>query len=333
MDFSYFLFLATTLALIHQHEGKLLFSVCPCGCSEASNAEHEVLPQCEALCRAPRHEELLIELLVTQSSLSELLVRLLVTWSSSHGAPHRAPRHAELLVTQSSSSSSSSRRAPSHAELLVTQSSSSSSSSRRAPRHAELLIELLIRLLVTEVVLTFLCSAGRSSGAVASIDLKKYYHPRVSVYRAESLKTSEESPHPFVNIHPLHAFTFPSSSVLLGPHAAPLVLVCCLFSVRHLRHIKPSTFSVTSPTAEEGPLVQLTHTAHRREKRCSCENQKDKECIFFCHIGIVWVNTPSHLVPYGFGSVRLRRDLRRCLCTNTQDAECSSFCSARTQTQ
>ncbi|XP_027135454.1 endothelin-1 isoform X1 [Larimichthys crocea] len=96
---------------------------------------------------------------------------------------------------------------------------------------------------------------------------------------------------------------------------------------------KSSTFSVTSPTAEEGPLVQLTHTAHRREKRCSCENQKDKECIFFCHIGIVWVNTPSHLVPYGFGSVRLRRDLRRCLCTNTQDAECSSFCSVRTQTE
>ncbi|KAI4792948.1 hypothetical protein KUCAC02_033027 [Chaenocephalus aceratus] len=54
-----------------------------------------------------------------------------------------------------------------------------------------------------------------------------------------------------------------------------------------------STFAVTSPTVEEGPLVQLPHTAHRRVKRCSCENQKDKECIFFCHIGIVWVNTPG----------------------------------------
>uniref|UniRef100_A0A671TX16 Endothelin-1-like n=1 Tax=Sparus aurata TaxID=8175 RepID=A0A671TX16_SPAAU len=53
-----------------------------------------------------------------------------------------------------------------------------------------------------------------------------------------------------------------------------------------------STFSISSPTAEEGPRAQLPHTAHRREKRCSCENQKDKECIFFCHIGIVWVNTP-----------------------------------------
>ncbi|XP_028252713.1 endothelin-2 [Parambassis ranga] len=92
-------------------------------------------------------------------------------------------------------------------------------------------------------------------------------------------------------------------------------------------------FSITSPTAEKGPSVQLAHTAHRREKRCSCENQKDKECIFFCHIGIVWVNTPSHVVPYGFGSVRLRRDTRRCDCTHTQDAQCRRFCSTHTQPQ
>ncbi|XP_038150193.1 endothelin-1 [Cyprinodon tularosa] len=88
--------------------------------------------------------------------------------------------------------------------------------------------------------------------------------------------------------------------------------------------------SVMSPVAEEGPP---SHTAHRREKRCSCENQKDKECIFFCHIGIVWVNTPSHLVPYGFGPVRLRRELQRCFCTDSRDRECFSFCSKQTQTQ
>ncbi|XP_031137238.2 endothelin-1 [Sander lucioperca] len=86
----------------------------------------------------------------------------------------------------------------------------------------------------------------------------------------------------------------------------------------------------TSPlSAEEGP----PHSTHRREKRCSCENQKDKECIFFCHIGIVWVNAPSHVVPYGFGSVRLRREIGRCLCTHTRDTECGNFCSVQTQTQ
>ncbi|XP_008289535.1 endothelin-1 [Stegastes partitus] len=94
-----------------------------------------------------------------------------------------------------------------------------------------------------------------------------------------------------------------------------------------------SSLSVSGPAAEDGALVQLSHTAHRREKRCSCENQKDKECIFFCHIGIVWVNTPSHVVPYGFGSVRLRRELSRCHCSDSQDARCLSFCSTETQPQ
>ncbi|XP_029966651.1 endothelin-2 [Salarias fasciatus] len=91
----------------------------------------------------------------------------------------------------------------------------------------------------------------------------------------------------------------------------------------------------TSPasTAEEGHPAQLVHQAHRREKRCSCENQKDKECIFFCHIGIVWVNTPSHVVPYGFGPVRLRRELGRCACVDSQDSECVSFCSVHTLTR
>ncbi|XP_035473217.1 endothelin-2 [Scophthalmus maximus] len=91
-----------------------------------------------------------------------------------------------------------------------------------------------------------------------------------------------------------------------------------------------SAVSAASPTTEEGPLTQLSHGAHRREKRCSCENQKDKECIFFCHIGIVWVNTPSRVVPYGFGPVRLRRELNRCLCSHTRDDECVSFCSVGT---
>ncbi|XP_054604212.1 endothelin-1 [Nothobranchius furzeri] len=89
--------------------------------------------------------------------------------------------------------------------------------------------------------------------------------------------------------------------------------------------------AVMGPVAEEGPLAQLHHTAHRRDKRCSCENQKDKECIFFCHIGIVWVNSPSHVVPYGFGSVRVRRDLQRCSCSQSQDVQCLTFCFGNMQ--
>ncbi|XP_068197815.1 endothelin-2 isoform X2 [Antennarius striatus] len=94
-----------------------------------------------------------------------------------------------------------------------------------------------------------------------------------------------------------------------------------------------STFSVTSPPVDRALLASPADPTHRREKRCSCENQKDKECIFFCHIGIVWVNSPSHVVPYGFGSIRFRRDVRRCVCSRQQDAECSSFCSIQTDGQ
>ncbi|XP_051511506.1 endothelin-2-like [Myxocyprinus asiaticus] len=77
------------------------------------------------------------------------------------------------------------------------------------------------------------------------------------------------------------------------------------------------------------PLVNNTPQIHHRERRCSCENLKDKECVYFCHIGIVWVDTPSQVIPYGVGSlqVRLRRDVKRCHCADKRDTKCVQFCS------
>ncbi|KAA0708422.1 Endothelin-1 [Triplophysa tibetana] len=81
--------------------------------------------------------------------------------------------------------------------------------------------------------------------------------------------------------------------------------------------------------ANRSPPVNSSLQMHRRVKRCSCENLKDKECVYFCHIGIVWVDTPSQVIPYGVGSlqVRLRRDVKRCLCTDKRDSKCLQFCS------
>ena len=31
----------------------------------------------------------------------------------------------------------------------------------------------------------------------------------------------------------------------------------------------------------------------RRSKRCSCSSLMDKECVYFCHLDIIWVNTPE----------------------------------------
>lgn len=80
-------------------------------------------------------------------------------------------------------------------------------------------------------------------------------------------------------------------------------------------------------------------SAPRRSKRCSCSSLLDKECVYFCHLDIIWVNTPEHIVPYGLGSPsRSKRSLKdlfatkatdhrnRCQCANQKDKKCWNFC-------
>ncbi|XP_069074927.1 endothelin-1 [Pleurodeles waltl] len=61
----------------------------------------------------------------------------------------------------------------------------------------------------------------------------------------------------------------------------------------------------------------------------------DKECVYFCHLDIIWINTPEQTVPYGLGNSRSRRSLNdrnsfgpknRCQCTNEKDNKCWDFC-------
>ncbi|XP_054880410.1 endothelin-3 [Poeciliopsis prolifica] len=82
-----------------------------------------------------------------------------------------------------------------------------------------------------------------------------------------------------------------------------------------------------------------------RTKRCTCYTYKDKECVYYCHLDIIWINTPEHTVPYGMasspGSLRTKRSVRtarssrssaasrRCACTLHMDSECSRFCTNR----
>ncbi|XP_062846067.1 endothelin-2 [Trichomycterus rosablanca] len=85
------------------------------------------------------------------------------------------------------------------------------------------------------------------------------------------------------------------------------------------------------------PLSQTSNTQSTaggkriRTKRCSCSNWMDKECIYFCHLDIIWINTPSKLAPYGLGSPlsRRRRSTERCKCANPSDTTCSTFCQTR----
>ncbi|KAM8841500.1 endothelin-2 [Spinachia spinachia] len=75
--------------------------------------------------------------------------------------------------------------------------------------------------------------------------------------------------------------------------------------------------------------AQAPHQHRVRTKRCSCNSWDDKECIYFCHLDIIWVNTPSKLLPYGLGSPpsrRRRRSAERCECLRPADKTCSGFC-------
>lgn len=84
------------------------------------------------------------------------------------------------------------------------------------------------------------------------------------------------------------------------------------------------------PLSDQAELpAQAPHPHRVRTKRCSCNSWDDKECIYFCHLDIIWVNTPSKLLPYGLGSPlshRRRRSAERCECLNPADKTCSGFC-------
>ncbi|XP_018966286.1 endothelin-3-like [Cyprinus carpio] len=88
----------------------------------------------------------------------------------------------------------------------------------------------------------------------------------------------------------------------------------------------------------EAELISTSHT-HTRSKRCTCYSFKDRECVYYCHLGIIWINTPQRTVPYGMSSYRspqrLRRSsgavLHRCTCADHSDAQCYNFCNARTR--
>uniref|UniRef100_A0A3Q4G0K4 Endothelin-like toxin domain-containing protein n=1 Tax=Neolamprologus brichardi TaxID=32507 RepID=A0A3Q4G0K4_NEOBR len=80
--------------------------------------------------------------------------------------------------------------------------------------------------------------------------------------------------------------------------------------------------------------VQERVPTHRlRTKRCACSNPLDSECHYFCHLDIIWINTPSKTTVYGLGGAfsRRRRSTGRCTCANRDDQPCAKFCYLREQ--
>ncbi|XP_038577485.1 endothelin-3b [Micropterus salmoides] len=105
----------------------------------------------------------------------------------------------------------------------------------------------------------------------------------------------------------------------------------------------PRSSRVSGSGESRGLQLSEAAEAKSRPKRCTCYSYKDKECVYYCHLDIIWINTPERTVPYGMSSYtgpqRIRRDVgrqaaeregaktQRCVCfVLDSDPECHAFC-------
>ncbi|XP_005993639.1 endothelin-3 [Latimeria chalumnae] len=122
----------------------------------------------------------------------------------------------------------------------------------------------------------------------------------------------------------------------------PAPAIRALLSYTGLEPTMPLNAGLTGSSSGPDPdreVVQLNLEHHKRAKRCTCYTYKDKECVYYCHLDIIWINTPERTVPYGLSNNRGRRSVRkfhrtshsmppvRCSCTNKEDKQCLSFCT------
>uniref|UniRef100_A0A8C9RQW5 Endothelin-3 n=1 Tax=Scleropages formosus TaxID=113540 RepID=A0A8C9RQW5_SCLFO len=110
---------------------------------------------------------------------------------------------------------------------------------------------------------------------------------------------------------------------------------------------RPSAPTFPGPGREAACAACGAPVPPKRARRCTCYTYTDKECVYYCHLDIIWINTPERTVPYGLSSYRglprVRRssggmnsspqclEPQRCSCRDPADSECSSFCRARSR--
>ncbi|XP_035513180.1 endothelin-3b [Morone saxatilis] len=105
----------------------------------------------------------------------------------------------------------------------------------------------------------------------------------------------------------------------------------------------PDSSRVSGIGGSAGLQLSEATEAKSRPKRCTCYSYKDKECVYYCHLDIIWINTPERTVPYGMSSYRGPQRIRRavgeqgteqeeaktprCICAVLDtDTECIDFC-------
>lgn len=55
----------------------------------------------------------------------------------------------------------------------------------------------------------------------------------------------------------------------------------------------PTAEAPTASSTASSTAAAAAQEHHLRTRRCSCATFLDKECVYFCHLDIIWVNTPE----------------------------------------
>ncbi|XP_058030775.1 endothelin-3 isoform X1 [Ahaetulla prasina] len=143
-------------------------------------------------------------------------------------------------------------------------------------------------------------------------------------------------------------FSLPTSHPLLLPSASRSNSTGLRFlglSERVSKGTSTEPRKLNSATSSKLDNVADLGEVHHRAKRCTCYTYKDKECVYYCHLDIIWINTPEKTVPYGLanyrGNFRVKRSTEqlhkslhsserspsRCSCTDRRDKLCMQFCT------
>lgn len=103
----------------------------------------------------------------------------------------------------------------------------------------------------------------------------------------------------------INVFEYQSQVCLSGVNLSEVdfsVFTCDNCTVKHKPKYQPAVFNLWIlcvfvgcgvPLSDKAELPAKAAHPHRlRTKRCSCNSWEDKECIYFCHLDIIWINTP-----------------------------------------
>lgn len=103
-------------------------------------------------------------------------------------------------------------------------------------------------------------------------------------------------PHPHFPPPQFAGFSLPTSHPLLLPSVSRSNSTGLRFlglSERVSKETSTEPGRLNSATSSKLDNVTDLGEVHHRAKRCTCYTYKDKECVYYCHLDIIWINTPE----------------------------------------